>query len=163
VTITGFDALWAYGTTDRMVVETRKGQSWCIQVVTMDSTHKLTPEREPCGTGAMKYPVLSPDGKTLVVPELKKAIISGRRHGDQPHGYTRPAQPDRQRLRRCKPHPQPGLRRYTSRCRDTGTKTTLRPLVEQLLVRCDVVTGNREKLVEKPATKDGKTITLGKA
>jgi hypothetical protein len=42
-----------------------------------------------------------------------------------------------------------------------GTETTRPPEVEQHLVRCDVVTGSCEKLFDKPAAKDGKTITLG--
>jgi hypothetical protein len=152
VTITGFDALWAYGTTDRMVVETRKGQTWCIQVVTMDSTDKLTPERELCGTGARKYPVLSPDGKTLVVPELKKAISVADGAEVNLTGI-----PDR-------PNPTGSVFEDASHILSLAPSEVnplLRPLVEQLLVRCDVVTGNCEKLFEKPATKAGKLITLG--
>jgi hypothetical protein len=172
VTITGFDALWAYGTTDRMVVETRKGQTWCIQVVTMDSTDKLTPERELCGTGAMKYPVLSPDGKTLVVPELKKAISVA--DGTEVNLAGMPDQPNPIgsvfedashilsasvgiRAAATTPGTRPLISRYA-----VAPDGALRPIVEQVLVRCDVVTGNCEKLFENAAAKEaGKTITLG--
>ncbi|MDX6238444.1 MAG: hypothetical protein QOG10_3259 [Kribbellaceae bacterium] len=171
VTITGLvEEFWVYGTTDRMIVQTRKGQTWCIQVLTMDSTHKLTTERKVCRIGPMG-PALSPDGKTLVVRDLKKAISVA----DGTEVYMRGMPESGSVFFEDARHilslvdfttlylpgvPVPGLTE-TRGASTPGSETSRPPEVEQHLVRCDVVTGSCEKLFDKPAAKDGKTITLG--
>lgn len=66
--------LVAPGGTDTVLVTTRRGENWCLKAGTL-SGGKLSIARQYCGTGGPHiYPVLSPDGKTIINTEQKVAI-----------------------------------------------------------------------------------------
>jgi hypothetical protein len=153
VDLGAFEAMRVYGTTDRMIVQTRQGAGWCLRVVTMDEAGKRTTLREHCGTSAFPYPELSPDGRVVVVPEEKVAIAVD--------GGQEVALPDLQ----DSPMPTGTVfedeRHFLALSSSGGPTSDGEVKVDQLLTRCDVVTGDCEKVYEKPWSAEGTVIELG--
>ena len=75
LTVADFDlGLVAPAGTDKVLVTTRRGDAWCLKVGTLQG-NKLDFERQYCGNGGRAiYPVLSPDGRTMIHTELKIAV-----------------------------------------------------------------------------------------
>jgi hypothetical protein len=66
LTIPGFDlGLVGAPNTDKVVVTTRSDKSWCMKVGSVRGSG-LAIDGQYCGTGGTVYPVLSPDGTTLI-------------------------------------------------------------------------------------------------
>jgi hypothetical protein len=66
----------AAGTTDRIIVQGSRGTGWCLRVLEPRTTTPMTMTtvREHCASGRQPYPVLSPDGRTMVLPDDRLAI-----------------------------------------------------------------------------------------
>jgi hypothetical protein len=158
LSIAGFTTLLkALGGTDKVVVATLAAdyKSACIEVGSLQNG-KFAITRQYCAKGGQtKYPVLSPDGRTVIYPETKLAIdvatgrttelqVSGGLSGvddlvfeDDTHVIALPfAIPD-PNARRGVPTPRPDSREELTKA--------------QPVYRCDVTSGVCELVLTSPA------------
>jgi hypothetical protein len=165
VTVKGIEALEVPGgATDRMVATIRRGQQACVQVLVTTQPGKLAVLREVCGGQAILYTELSPDGQVLAVPALKKAISV-----DDGHSVSLSGLPE-QVMTTVFEDAKHFLALESLGVLDKMPYTPGKPKVQldpqpakvsQRLVRCDVVTGSCQQLLQRPASSNGLLISLG--
>lgn len=79
----GASPLTVSSTTDRMVIGVSEQARWCLKVVTLQPGGALTTLRKHCGpSGPFIDPVLSPDGRFVIVPNY--ARTPGKPGGPRP-------------------------------------------------------------------------------
>jgi hypothetical protein len=156
VAVPDFDlGLVAPGGTDTVLVTTRRGENWCLKAGTL-SGGKLSIARDYCGTGGRSiYPVLSPDGRTIINTEQKVAVevatgkVTKLDLKGELMGFPQPIFEDTSHLLvtpLAQPSPQSPPK--TPLPTEGGTR---RLVTSQEVYRCDVTTGSCKVALTAPA------------
>jgi hypothetical protein len=165
VAVPDFDlGLVAPGGTGTVLVTTRRGDDWCLKAGTLTGG-KLSIARESCGTGGRSiYPVLSPDGRTIINTEQKVAIdvatgkVTKLGLTEDLSGFPQPVFEDATHLL-VAPLQQPSSAVSPLPTKASEDQGGIRPLVtsSRQVYRCDVTTGACKVALTTP---EGQSVSL---
>ncbi|ADB35382.1 hypothetical protein Kfla_6384 [Kribbella flavida DSM 17836] len=154
-----------HGTTDRVIAKIRKGNQSCARVLAPRPGDRFQMLREVCGGHVPLSTGLTPDGKKLVILNLRTVVdvdsgtsvaLSALPVHDgaaifEGNGHFVVSRTGLVVKAKATPDPSTG---------ETPTDGFLP--VEQLIARCELVTGNCTKLLQRTAPPSGPNVYLGR-